>query len=174
MKQQEREGADHFPRYKVNYATRLSSLPQGHWSFFPFKLLPAGFDLLWCLLLLLFLPVAHWRDVEVKSDLSNSSKATQWMKNQRWGHWLMSLFQSGGCSSSPACSVANFSGERWSSVYSHARLQNPIHVCVCIHVHNYFPACWLTIAFLRLMLMKNQKEQKKPPQTWAAENFPIV
>lgn len=75
--------------------TSLWSLPRGHWSVFPFKSLPAGLDLLRCLLLLLFLPVAHWRNTGVKSDLSDSSKATQCisgvMKVQRRGHWLVSV-----------------------------------------------------------------------------------
>lgn len=43
--EQEREGSGYFPRCKTNDAIRLCSLPQGHWSFFPFKSLPTCFDL---------------------------------------------------------------------------------------------------------------------------------
>lgn len=46
QQEQEREGAGYFPRGKTNDAIRLCSLPKEHWSFFPFKSLPACFDLL--------------------------------------------------------------------------------------------------------------------------------
>lgn len=108
-----------------------------------FKSLRVGFDLLKGLLLLLFLPAAHWRNTGVESDL----RVTQWigffMKNQRRGHWLMSLSQSDDCGPSPARSVANFSGKLWSTEYSHAYIQNPTCTRVCAHTCTQLFPCLL-------------------------------
>lgn len=130
----------------------------GALAIFPFKSLPAAFNLLKCLLLLLFLPFAHWRNSGVNFDLTDSSKAKQWVglfvKNHGWGHWLMSLSQSDVCGPSLVCSVAT-SVANFGPVHTHMHVSKIPHAqaCVQVHVHNYSPACWLAVTFFRLMLM---------------------
>lgn len=132
--------------YKEKDATKLCSLPQGHWSFF--QVTPCW---LWPSQVSPFIAHSpccplekHWNKVWPQWFIQGHV-INRFLYEESKMRTLSHVSVPDGCSRSSAHSVANFSGKLWSSAYSHTCLQNPTCTCMCECTYTQLFPCSLAL-----------------------------